>query len=113
MLTSQILKRTLQLTGIRLSDALISTSNTAQALLSHMVIPPKPRKLVDRLSQREDLMTLPNIAVFAKRITPIDKEKTIGRWKIIAKELEARGLPVTGQYTVKELEARAKRVANQ
>ena len=102
------MKRTLQLTGIRVSDALLNNTRTAQALLSHMIVPPKERKLVDRLAQKENLMTLPNVSVFAKRITPIDKEKTIGRWKVIEKELAERGLPATGRYTQAEMHDRSR-----
>jgi len=80
-----------------MSDAQLSSSKTAHGILSHLVKPPKARKLVEALSQKEDLMTLPNVSVFAKRVTPIDKQKTIGRWKLIEKELEERGLPVTGR----------------
>lgn len=75
---------------------MINTTRTTQNVLSRLITPPKPRKLVDRLAQREDLMSLPNISVFAKRITPIDKERSLGRWKLIEKELQERGLPVTG-----------------
>ena len=79
-----------------MSDAHLKPSRTAQNLLSHLIIPPKARKLVEALAQKEELMTLPNVSVFAKRVTPIDKQKSIGRWKLIEKELEERGLPVTG-----------------
>jgi hypothetical protein len=103
-----VLKRTLQLTGIRVSDAFLNTTRTVQTLLSHMIVPPKPRKLVDRLAQKEELITLPNVSVFAKRITPIDKEKTVGRWKVIKKELEERGLPVTGRYSQSEIQDRSR-----
>ncbi|TVY48575.1 hypothetical protein LOCC1_G002648 [Lachnellula occidentalis] len=90
-----ILKRTLQLTGVRVPDSAIRSTRTAQSILSHLVTPPKPRKLIDALEQKEELLTLPNVSVFAKRVTPIHKEKSIGRWKLIEKELESRDLPVT------------------
>ena len=67
-----------------------------QALLTHLITPPKPRKLVDALKQKEDLLALPNVSVFERRVTPIDKEKSVGRWKIIEQELKRRDLPVTG-----------------
>jgi hypothetical protein len=67
-----------------------------QALLTHLVTPPKPRKIVDALKQKEDLLALPNVSVFERRVTPIDKEKSVGRWKIIEQELQRRDLPVTG-----------------
>ncbi|TVY16438.1 hypothetical protein LARI1_G005550 [Lachnellula arida] len=91
-----ILKRTLQLTGVRVPDSAIRSTRTAQSILSHLVTPPKPRKLIQALEQKEELITLPNVSVFAKRVTPIHKEKSIGRWKLIEKELESRDLPVTG-----------------
>ncbi|KAG4429057.1 hypothetical protein IFR05_015461 [Cadophora sp. M221] len=91
-----VLKRMMQLTGIRIPDAHLKSSKTASTILKLLIIPPKPRKLVDALSQKEDLVTLPNVSIFASRITPVDKERSLGRWKVIEKELEARGLPVTG-----------------
>ncbi|EKD15950.1 uncharacterized protein L3040_003192 [Drepanopeziza brunnea f. sp. 'multigermtubi'] len=88
-------KRMMQITGLRIPDAHLK-AQTPHQLLKHLVKAPKPRKLVEALSQKEDLVTLPNVAIYGKRITPIDKQRSLGRWKIIEKELEARGLPVTG-----------------
>lgn len=34
--------------------------------------------------------------VLSRRETPVDKEKEVGRWKVIERELKARGLPVLG-----------------
>lgn len=34
--------------------------------------------------------------MFPRRVTPIDKEKMVGRWKVIVEELNKRELPVTG-----------------
>ena len=42
------------------------------------------------------LTSLPNVEIFPRRHTPVDKEKTVGRWKVIEKELQKRGLPVLG-----------------
>ncbi|KAK0104576.1 hypothetical protein ONS95_004862 [Cadophora gregata] len=91
-----VLKRMMQLTGIRIPDAHLNSSKTASALLKFLIIPPKPRKLVEVLSQKEDLVTLPNVSIYARRITPIDRERSLGRWKVIEKELEEKGLPITG-----------------
>jgi len=41
-------------------------------------------------------VSVPNVSVYSKRQTPIDKEQQIGRWKIIEEELIRRDLPVTG-----------------
>lgn len=65
-------------------------------LLHHLATPPKPKKLAQVLSADDRLTTLPNVRLFDRRFTPIDREKEVGRWKVIERELERRGLPVTG-----------------
>ncbi|KFY00554.1 hypothetical protein V490_01282 [Pseudogymnoascus sp. VKM F-3557] len=91
-----VVKRVLQLTGIRMSDSNINASRNASDLLGFMATPPKPKKVIEALAQRHALFDLPNVKVHARRVTPVDKEKSVGRWKVIEKELEARGLPVLG-----------------
>jgi hypothetical protein len=86
----------MRLTGIRISDPAIDSIRTVKSLLLHLVRPPKPKKLAEALIKQRDLVNLPNIKIFDHRITPIDREKSIGRWKIIEKALEAKDLPVTG-----------------
>jgi hypothetical protein len=86
----------MQLTGLRIPDAAIMPAKSVKTLLAHLVKPPKPRKLVEALEQKEELMNLPNVSIYAKRVTPIDKHKSVGRWKVIEQELTKRGLPVTG-----------------
>jgi hypothetical protein len=86
----------MQLTGIRIPDPAIADLSSAKALLGRLVRKPKPKKLADRLTVNEHLTSLPNIQIMDRRYTPIDKEKEIGRWKIIEKELIKRDLPVTG-----------------
>ena len=68
-------------------------------LLKHLVAAskPKPKKLAESLVADETLSSLPNVKIMDRRMTPIDKEKEIGRWKIIEEELTQRGLPVTGR----------------
>lgn len=61
-----------------------------------MVRRPKPKKLAELLDRNPALKDLPNVQVYPRRVTPIDKEQMVGRWKIIQKELQARELPVTG-----------------
>jgi hypothetical protein len=86
----------MQLTGIRISDSAIDSARTVRSLLTHITKKPKPTKLFDALAERQDLVKLPNVTIYNRRITPIDKEKMVGRWKIIEKELNSRGLPLTG-----------------
>ena len=59
---------------------------------------PEPKKLADALRLNPELVTLPNVEIMDRRHTPIDKEKEVGRWKIIEQELKRKGLPVTGHY---------------
>lgn len=87
----------MQLTGVRIPDSALKSAKTAQALLAHFITPPKPRLCVDALAQKENLLTLPNVAVHRKKITWIDKERSVGRWGVITKELEKRGLSVSGR----------------
>lgn len=86
----------MQLTGIRIPDPEIDSIGTAKALLGHLVKKPKPKKLADNLVSNHRLSDLPNVQIMDHRYTPIDREKEIGRWKLIEKELIRRDLPVTG-----------------
>ena len=92
----QVTKRILQLSGHLLPDAKLAGTNTVGALLSVLVKPPKPKKLAEDIQLSGELTKLPNVTVYNRRVTSIDKEKMVGRWKVIAAELEKRDLPVTG-----------------
>ena len=61
---------------------------------------PKPTKLADGLLKKKDLASLPNVHVMARRETPIDKDKRLGRWKVIEAELQSKGLPVLSKSRV-------------
>lgn len=61
------------------------------------VVQPKPKKLAHRLMEDENLTALPNLRIKDRRHTPVDREKEVGRWKIIEEELRERGLPVLGR----------------
>lgn len=86
----------MQLTGARIPDPSINDINSARALFGFLVKKPKPKKLVQSLMADENLINLPNVKIMDRRYTPIDKEKQVGRWKVIEKELTRQGLPVTG-----------------
>ncbi len=95
---TQFIKRVVQLTGARIPDPAISQLHLARHVLTAVKQDPKPKKLAEILLARSDLMALPNVEIYDRRYTPIDKEKELGRWKIIEEELQKRGLPVTGNY---------------
>ena len=97
---AQVHKRVYQLTGHRLPDSKLAPLRTAQHLLSVLARPPKPLKVLEEIrsprGRGTDLLNLPNVKVYGRRVTPIDKEVWVGRWKVIEDELVKRGLPVTG-----------------
>ena len=86
----------MQLIGRRIPDPAISEINSVKNLLGHLVKKPKPKKLAEALLNNDKLIAIPNVQLFDRRYTPIDREKEVGRWKVIERELEKRGLPVTG-----------------
>lgn len=59
-----------------------------------MTVKPKATKVAPVVE--EVIVGLPNVTVHASRVTPIDKEKAVGRWKVIEQALIDQGLPVTG-----------------
>ena len=87
----------MQLTGRRVPDPDIENITTPKSLVVHLVKKPKPKKLAENLMTSNKVADLPNVQILDRRYTPIDREKEVGRWKIIEEELEARGLPVTGR----------------
>lgn len=95
----QVLKRVMQLTGRRIPDPDIASMKDSKALFAHLVQKPKAEKLMQTLRANK-VVDLPNVELLGQRFTSIHKEREIGRWKVIERELEARGLPVTGKGTV-------------
>ncbi|KAM0327539.1 hypothetical protein ACHAQA_005830 [Verticillium albo-atrum] len=89
-------KRVFQLTGHLIADPKLARAETVRHVLNLLVRPPPAKKLVEALQRRGELFSLPNVSVHARRITPIDREREVGRWKLIEKELAKRALPVTG-----------------
>lgn len=79
-----------------LADAHLVEAHTVGDLLRVLVRPPKAKKLAEELAIDGALAALPNVSVYGRRVTPIDKHKAVGRWKVIVQELEKRNLPVTG-----------------
>ena len=86
----------MQLTGHRIPDPVISNANTLADLHNAFKAKEKPKKLVQTEQMQRLKTELPNVTVHHRRQTPIDKEKEVGRWKVIEDELIARDLPVTG-----------------
>lgn len=95
----------MQLSGKRVPDPVISRADTLAGLYDAFKVREKPAKL----AKTPEFQRLPdisaNIAVHSKRRTPVHKEKSIGRWKVIEEELTLRNLPVFGSnYSAKDKE---------
>ncbi len=91
------MKRVTQLTGRRIPDPVIAKAETVRALHAFLMLPPKPKKLAERLMENDHLTSLPNVKVIPRRVTPIHKDLAVGRWKVVERELLERGLPVIGR----------------
>ncbi|KAK4225737.1 hypothetical protein QBC38DRAFT_420650 [Podospora fimiseda] len=85
-----------RLTGHIIPDGKLVAITNIDGLVKAVVTPPKPAKLAELVEKKALFSELPNVKVFPRRVTPIDKEKMVGRWKIIARELQEHGLPLTG-----------------
>lgn len=83
----------MQLTGLRVPDFAISSTTTVGLLLDRIITPPKPRKVSDALAQENGSNILSNVYIRDRRITLIDRERRVGRWKVIEQELLRRELP--------------------
>ena len=84
------------MTGHILSDGKLTSIQTVANFMDALVTPPKPKKLAEQIEQSSILPELPNVKVYPRRVTPVDQEKMVGRWKVIQKELKKRELPVLG-----------------
>ncbi|KAK2075229.1 hypothetical protein P8C59_009374 [Phyllachora maydis] len=91
-----VVKRIQQLTGRRIPDHKLMGVGTAGDLLAATIPPPRPLKLAQELQAKEEVQAVPNLKIYSRRVTPIDKEKMVGRWKVMVDELQKRDLPVTG-----------------
>ncbi|KAJ9656540.1 hypothetical protein H2198_004889 [Neophaeococcomyces mojaviensis] len=108
-MTFTILKRFSFLIGRRIPDPLLTTltqkpTNTYRHLVTALNehLAPKPANVIEKLAMNQTLANQSNVLVFPRRETPVDKEKEVGRWKIIEEELKKRGLPVLGRTKVQE-----------
>ncbi|KAL7622598.1 hypothetical protein AAE478_008108 [Parahypoxylon ruwenzoriense] len=90
-----VTKRVFQLTGQLVPDHQLSSINDVWSLLRVVQKPPKPKTLTQEIQERhENLVQLPNVTVSTKRVTRGDKDKAIGRFKLIEEELRKRDLPL-------------------
>lgn len=90
------MRRIVHLTGLHISDHLIHKTQSVGFLVTELSKAPPPKTLYEQLAADKKLTSLSNVSLAARRITPVDKEKKVGRWKLIEQELRRRDLPVLG-----------------
>ncbi|XWW98417.1 hypothetical protein V2A60_006417 [Cordyceps javanica] len=89
-------KRLYQLTGNLIPDAKLGAATTVGHLLVLTAKQPKAKRLAEILQKTEELQQLANVKLHDRRVSSIDKEVAVGRWKLIEEELAKRDLPITG-----------------
>jgi hypothetical protein len=93
----QIRKRLYQLTGHFIPDVKLAAANTPKELITvALTLNKRGKKLAEVLDEQKGFSKLQNVTVHSRRVTPIDREVSVGRWKVIEEELRKRDLPVTG-----------------
>ena len=97
-----MIKRASQLTGHRIPDPVIIAPRSLRPIYSYLRWgrDTKPKKIADRLLIKADVINLPNVHIMPRRETPVDKDKRLGRWKIIEAELHSKGLPILSKSRV-------------
>ncbi|KAJ4139854.1 hypothetical protein NW768_001199 [Fusarium equiseti] len=92
-----IRKRLYQLTGHFIPDVKLAAANTPKELITvALTLNKRGKKLAEVLEEQKGFSKLQNVTVHSRRVTPIDREVAVGRWKVIEEELRKRDLPVTG-----------------
>lgn len=89
-------KRLYQLSGRLTPDSKLAAARTIKHVLAIATQADKPPKLAEILETQSELPKIPNVTLHDRKVGPIDKERAVGRWKIIEEELQKRGLPVSG-----------------
>ncbi|KAJ6785350.1 hypothetical protein PWT90_07521 [Aphanocladium album] len=89
-------KRLYQLTGNLIPDAKLGAATTVGHLITLTAKQPKSKRLAEILQKTEELQQLANVKLHDRRVSSIDREIAIGRWKLIEEELAKRDLPSTG-----------------
>lgn len=88
-----VTKRILQLTGQLIPDYKLADITDAGALLAALVRAPKPATFSDEIqAKKQSLINLPNVSFAPKRVTRGDKDKALGRYKLIEEEFAKRDL---------------------
>ncbi|KAL9602751.1 MAG: hypothetical protein Q9219_001594 [cf. Caloplaca sp. 3 TL-2023] len=111
-----VLKRAMQLTGIRIPDPAIQSINSSRDLYHELMRKPPSKKLAEVLLKAPEpstkktkvaprLKDLPNVKILPNRQKPYMKESALGRKKVIEKRLEEYGIEEPYQDVMEKIEA--------
>ncbi|KAL8910301.1 MAG: hypothetical protein Q9171_004386 [Xanthocarpia ochracea] len=115
-----IIKRVMQLTGIRIPDTAIQSIGTSAALWDHLIQKPKPKKLAQLLiegyvpagKEHEGkyagaplLINLPNVKILPTKYVPSMTETALGRQKVIEQQLDEHDIPVPFKEEMEQITA--------
>ncbi|KAL8696869.1 MAG: hypothetical protein Q9224_002576 [Gallowayella concinna] len=113
-----VIKRVMQLTGIRISDTAIQSIDSSLTLFRHLIQKPKPKKLAQLLVENRgragkakaykgvpQLANLPNVQILPTKYVPSMAETALGRQKVIEKELDQHGIPVPFREEIERITA--------
>jgi hypothetical protein len=89
----------MQLTGKRIPDIVVSNAKTLDDLYQAFKTK-EPTKKLYQAEELDELKEASNVQVLGRRRNVVDREKAVGRWKIIEEELDLRGLPLFGSNYV-------------
>lgn len=113
----QVIKRVMQLTGIRIPDTAIQSIESSLALWHHLIQKPRPKKLAQLLIEGHEptgkkpakkvplLAHLPNVQVLPTKHLPSMTETALGRQKVIEQQLEEHGIPVPFREKIEQITA--------
>ncbi|KAI5204699.1 dihydroxy-acid and 6-phosphogluconate dehydratase [Aureobasidium subglaciale] len=92
----RLTKKLRTLVNMNIPDIVMHRATTLKDFQQAILTKPKPKKLSFALLANDELMANSNLQVRGGRQTAVHKDRNVGRWKLIEKELMDRGLPVFG-----------------
>ena len=77
----------------------MNSVKTLRHVIDHpsALIAPKLKILAETLPHKPDVAGISNLKIMTRRETPVDKEKELGRWKLIGPELKSCGYLLLGE----------------
>ncbi|KAL8854477.1 MAG: hypothetical protein Q9221_000748 [Calogaya cf. arnoldii] len=112
-----VIKRVMQVTGIRIPDTAIQSIDSSHVLSQHFIQKPKPKKLAQILIEGHGttgkrphkkvsrLALLPNVKILPTKHLPSMTETALGRQKVIEQQLDDYDIPVPFRDEMEQITA--------